>query len=216
MLIEDVPQRDFEQIFTGVVVKNRNTNSWCKIEDFDGSLARLRPHLDKGGLSVDSNFIEFTDENISLVTPSLGMCNTRNGAFFIQRKPARVMKGGVVLDTCQVSGLRTSRNEHGDVLKFDKRFAKLNHMFNKIYPDLNTAFTEAAISNRTIAFDRQFAVCWSGMVYYKGSNAPVGTTDGVTIKFAPAFEILETVIGDNCAKSLYASKQAPKTRTSGG
>jgi hypothetical protein len=216
MLIEDVPKRDFEQIFTGVIVKDRNTGSWCKIEGFDEGKALLRPHLNKGGLSGDADFVEFTDENVSLETPSLGMCNTRNGAFFIQRKPSRVMKGGVVLDTCYVVNARSTRDADGHILKFDRRYAKLNHMFNREYPNLSESFTEAATSHRTIAFDRQFAVCWQGKVYYKGNTHPVGATDGVTIKFIPEFEILETVIGDNCAKSLYASKQAPKTRASRG
>ncbi len=219
MLIEDVPKRDFTQIFQGVVVKDLICNDWCFIKEFDGNFAYIQHYLNKGGYSGDLMEREFTDEHFSLATPSLGMCNTRNGAFFLQRRPSRVMKGGVVLDSLTSKPVRVIRDSQGHALRFEKSYSKLKHMFNKEYPTLAEAYVAAKEVNRTIAFDRQFAVCWDGKIYYK-ANHSVGVvvegTSGLFIAWDPEFQLLENVLGDNCEKSLYATKQAPKTRNVGG
>ena len=218
MQIADVPQKDWDQIFRGVVVKHKRLDNWCFISEFNDREVFLKPFLNKGGFSNDIIVEDFLDDVIELATPSLGMCNTRDGAFFIQRKPSRVMKGGVVIDTLQKTAVRNLRDSEGNMFRFSTGYSKLNHMFNKDYPTLEESVRAAKDAHRSIAFDRQFAVCWDGNIYYKGNTKAVGVVriDVETLKHTliwnAGFEILDTVLGDNCAKSLYATKQAPKSR----
>ena len=131
-------------------------------------------------ISLDSPLIDLTPLKV-------GYVNFKRGASYLVRKAARRWKQGLDTQGIIVTGADYRVGDYTDSKPF------LDCLKGE-YPPLAEALFTAKLEEKTIAFDRRWAVGWTGTLYYRG-KAVGNTHDGLHLNDVYKYlkELLEEV-----------------------
>lgn len=142
--------------------------------------------------------VEFNFEEFSKPTRRLGFINVDKSVVYASRLALRKYKSGLTEENIffeVLDGIRYPRGG-GDTLQFLKRLRskELADCLAGVYPTFAKAFEMVVHKDyKAVAFDKQFAVCSNGRIWYK--NTFVGVcTDGKNIKIKEQYKQLVPLI----------------------
>jgi hypothetical protein len=121
----------------------------------------------------NQELIRFTYEegSISNLKDRLGYLNLGTNCTFLYRSPRRVYKVGISKENVSVKRgdhalTYAERKAEAEVLATMNTLSLYNTLSGN-YPSLVNAYKQAKVCNGCVAFDRQFAIDYTGTVYYK-------------------------------------------------
>lgn len=209
MLLADVPKDDLYQLFSNTFQFHKKLG-WRYITDVEGSLCTI---TSCDGLGK-STLCRLTDAEWEIRAPSLGFVNHEGGVVYLSRLPKRIMKAGVSFDAIAMDVVENAKMvDLSHLIHMVRRLqCNLEMAFNNLYPSLQMAIAMVRSTATAVAYDRQFAVHYSGKISYRGRTA-VGVCDFATgqITYSPRYRHLEFA-GVDYGKNLQAAKQAARQR----
>ena len=179
-LDDNVSAADLHTFFNGTVVLYNNRPT--KVQRVtDAKVFRL---LDLESQKIST--VPMAHRAITSPTRRLGMVNIDCCAVFIKRIPYRKWQIGINHNNTSIQRLPLEYRDESeaaiDKLRNMEHPSLADCMYDK-YPDFSEAFNSAVEFNGTFAFDKQFAVCWDGSVFYKNKKAgKLSTIKAPTIK----------------------------------
>lgn len=113
----------------------------------------------------------YEEGSLSNLKDRLGYLNLGTNCSFLYRSPKRVYKVGISKENVMVKRgdhalTYAERKAEADVLNSLTSLQLYNTLVGN-YPNLVNAYKQAKVCNGCVAFDRQFAIDYTGTVYYK-------------------------------------------------
>lgn len=198
---------DLRQMFDGTLSIHKNKPYYVhKVNN--GFIARCTNLL-----TQREELLPIHEENFGPPTQRLGYVNVHNNVAYCTRTPIRRYKAGLSTDNLQV---RTFHGKYDDGTAVAKvhvagmRGVELADCILGKYPTISEAYTSIKDGGAfAVAFDRQFAICKDGYVWYKGTNVgvykrhPKGIED---ITFDVDYTYLNTLLNGNYEKALSTAR----------
>lgn len=146
--------------------------------------------------------VEFLEDKFHPPVPRIGMVNVSGSVVYVQRNPVRRYKLGLSKENLEVLQLPVQYPEGGHNAIVEIAGLKSKALGNALlvkYPTKMQCFRRLSQFPGAVAFDKQFAVCSEGYLWYKTKK--VGTHDGRNISFNDAFKHLEILVDKGYEKN---------------
>lgn len=193
--MEMVPERDLIQYFKGSLFLYRGKPVYCN--SVRGNELRI--------LILESQEEHYVVYDPSTCTPiggRIGNVNHNGGVCYVSRKPSRQFQIGINPNN---TSFRTVGSDPTGRVRAAIQGLNKSVIADAIagkYPNIAQAFHRATVKGGTVAFDRQFAIDFQGVIYYH--NKGVGTVDAAikpinlttdNVVFLAGNEYLKLIIG---------------------
>lgn len=147
----------------------------------------------------------FNQEDFKIPIRRIGFINFNGNAIFAARVPRRLYKAGLHITNMEFRNLLMG---HADVRAVhrmeDVSFYKA---YINDYPSIEEAYLQATQNNTAVAFDKQFAVSYTGSLFYKESS--VGDVRDGRVVFYDNHKYLETLLDRNYEKTTRTFTPSP-------
>lgn len=208
---EDITFEDIHQQYHGTVVLFKGKPVFVKSVDADKVLTIIP--LGDGKQSKEP----FSFEHFKPPAKRLGFVNVCNTVVYTSRQPFRKMQVGISAGNMIMRIPDVVQDENNQYLATRKiRQLAVKELYNTFvgdYPSFEKAIE--AVSKMEVkgamAFDRQFAITTDREILYKETKVGTLPVKGKTvedIKFDKGFEYVSILIGDNCEKTLRATRKS--------
>jgi hypothetical protein len=191
--MEQVPEADYRQILEGcVMLYGKALVKFLSVRDGYFKLLRL-----KTGKINTIRHNELDWASLSPPRNRIGFVNTQYGCAFLSRTPKRMFHAGLhnhniaIIELPRAAIPQDNRVEIVEIVATMESSDILDSYYNR-FPSLEEAISEAKAKKIPIAFDRQFAVCPAGSVYFK--NTLVGTIKKKAVEFHEGFDYLKILL----------------------
>lgn len=191
MNLAEIEYADLSAMFKDTVVKYNNTPVY--ILHINPGLRADILNLGNGEESVKS----LLDNEWCFKPINTGYVNIQGYSFYISRIPSRQWKQGLHRENVKIK----YNFPYGDV-RMNIGYERvrtlickpLHNMARKIYPSLQQAVEMFEDGNTEIAFDRQFCVSRTGVLYYKTEEVGGVDLDTLEVKFDKRYEFLRKAL----------------------
>jgi len=196
---------DIIQQYLNCIVKYKDRIVY--VDEVDGRCNITITYLE----TMKRDVVAFNLKDFKVAKNRIGMVNHNGFVFYCERIPVRKMQIGINFNNFSVSrpqfhtlrDWKTSR----ETIQSLRENCVFNSMVNR-FPSFERCLELTRSGNKNIdcmAWDRQFAVDKSGMIYYKDSrvgNIPVGKNKESDIVFDAGYEYLSIVLERNYEKTV--------------
>lgn len=211
MVDDEIGYDDIVQQYQGTIVLFKGKPVYVKSVDGD----KVCNILDLGTQKLSKE--PFSFEHFKPPTMRMGLVNIANTVVMVSRQPYRKMQVGISGQNMHVTPPEVRQDENNQYTAIKKvRQLAGKELYNTIvgdYPSFEKALdTVSKLEvNGAVAFDRQFAITSNREILYKTQKVGTLPVKGKTvedIKFDKGFEYVAILIGDNCEKTLRATRKS--------
>ena len=211
MVDEEIGYEDIVQQYQGTVVLFKDKPVYVKMVDGD----KLVTIFDLATQKLSKE--PFSFKHFKPPAVRLGFVNIANTVVLVSRQPYRKMQVGISGQNLHVRLPKVIQDEDNQYTATKKvRQLAGKELYNTIvgdYPSFEKAVETVSKMEvkGAMAFDRQFAITTDREILYKELKVGTLPVKGKTvedIKFDKGFEYIAILIGDNCEKTLRATRKS--------
>lgn len=197
----ELSNADIEQLYLGCLMIHNG--ALVKVESISYDYQPAMFYL--VNLSTGKKYsARFRSEEFTAPKKRIGFVNYRQTVVYISRRPVRRFRVGIHSENVSVetpayvpSPLKDKPAVRNRISQFVD--VEIYKAYSSQYPTLREAYDKAVEWKGAMAFDKQFAVSFEGVVYYK--TKIVGKVKDYVIQWDKDFEYLEIVLGNNYEKN---------------